>query len=43
MKGEDVWLAEGRMDLGLTPDDFKTHFITSESRRSEPPKVAAAS
>ena len=43
MKGEDVWLAEGRMDLGLTADDFKTHFITSDRNVSEPPKVAAAS
>jgi len=44
MKGEDVWLAEGRMDLGYTPESFKTHFLTAEKRaETEPPKVAAAS
>jgi hypothetical protein len=29
------WLAEGRMDLGLTSDSFKTQFITA--RREEAP------
>jgi hypothetical protein len=44
MKGEDVWLAEGRMDLGFTPESFKTHFLTAgKSAESAPPKVAAAS
>jgi len=45
MKGEDTWLAEGRMDLGYTPESFKTHFLTAEKRatEAEAPKVAAAS
>ena len=44
MKGEDTWLAKGRMDLGFTPDSFKTHFLTADRRGEEaPPKVAAAS
>jgi alkylation response protein AidB-like acyl-CoA dehydrogenase len=44
MKGEDAWLAKGRMDLGFTPDSFKTHFLTADRRAEETPaKVAAAS
>lgn len=41
MKGDDAWLLAGRMDLGFSDEDFKTHFLTG----SEPPpsKVAAAS
>jgi alkylation response protein AidB-like acyl-CoA dehydrogenase len=43
MKGEDVWLAAGRMDLGFTAESFKPHFLTADRRESELPKVAAAS
>ncbi len=43
MKGDDVWLAAGRMDPGFTAESFKTHFLTADRRESEQPKVAAAS
>lgn len=44
MKGEDVWLAEGRMDLGFTPESFKPHALTAgKPTEIEAPKVAAAS
>jgi alkylation response protein AidB-like acyl-CoA dehydrogenase len=43
MKGEDAWLAAGRMDLGFTPESFKTHFLTADRREETPQKVAAAS
>ena len=43
MKGEDAWLEVGRMDLGLTADSFKTHFLTARGAEAPPPKVAAAS
>jgi len=41
MKGDDAWLAVGRMDLGFTTEDFKPHFLTASE--SAPSKVAAAS
>jgi hypothetical protein len=43
MKGEDTWLEVGRMDLGFTPDSFKTHFLTAARPEGEAPKIAAAS
>jgi hypothetical protein len=44
MKGEDTWLAEGRMDLGFNAASFQTHFLTAGDRgEAEAPKVAAAS
>jgi hypothetical protein len=43
MKGEDTWLAAGRMDLGFTAESFKPHFLTTDRSQNEPPKVAAAS
>ena len=35
MKGEHAWLEEGRLDMGLVPDDFKTRSIT-QPRATEP-------
>jgi alkylation response protein AidB-like acyl-CoA dehydrogenase len=44
MKGEDTWLAQGRMDLGFTPESFKTNFLTAQQREGDAPrKIAAAS
>jgi alkylation response protein AidB-like acyl-CoA dehydrogenase len=44
MKGEDTWLAVGRMDLGFSADAFKTQPITGARSVDAPPtKVAAAS
>jgi len=44
MKGEDTWLAAGKMDLGFTAESFKTHFLTGARGAEAPPaKVAAAS
>ncbi len=34
MKGELSWIGAGRMDLGFTPDSFKTRFVT-EQRAAE--------
>ena len=31
------------MDLGFTPESFKTHFLTADRRQGEAPKIAAAS
>ena len=44
MKGEDTWLAVGRMDLGFTADSFKPHALTDARGVEETPtKVAVAS
>jgi alkylation response protein AidB-like acyl-CoA dehydrogenase len=39
MGGEFAWLEEGRLDVGLTADSFKTRFLTQDSERQ--PRVAA--
>jgi hypothetical protein len=38
MDGEFSWLEEGRLDVGLTPESFKTRFLTQETE--EPRKAA---
>jgi hypothetical protein len=38
MDGEFSWLEEGRLDVGLTPESFKTRFLTQET---EQPRKAA--
>ncbi len=40
MGGEFTWLEEGRLDVGLTADSFKTRFFTQDSERE--PRVAAS-
>ena len=42
MKGEHAWLEEGRLDMELTPDDFKTRSIT-QPRVAEPELKRTAS
>jgi hypothetical protein len=39
LKGEHAWLEKGTLDLGLTPEDFKTKFVTAE-RGAEKPAAA---
>jgi len=39
MGGEFTWIEEGRLDVGLTADSFKTRFLTQDSERQ--PRVAA--
>jgi hypothetical protein len=39
MAGEYAWLEEGRLDVGLTAESFKTQFVTQLQTRE--PKVAA--
>jgi alkylation response protein AidB-like acyl-CoA dehydrogenase len=41
MKGSDAWLLDGRLAMGLKPDDYKTRFISEAPTAA--PKVAAAS
>jgi len=41
MKGSDEWLLDGRLPMGLQPDDYKTRFLSTTD--TDPPKVAAAS
>ncbi|MGH7893483.1 MAG: acyl-CoA dehydrogenase family protein [Candidatus Binatia bacterium] len=43
MKGEHVWLEEGRLDLGFGPDDFKTRSVTQASAPGPELKRAAPS
>jgi hypothetical protein len=45
MAGRHDWLRQGRMDLGFTPESFKTRFITAPSGNgtADNAKVAAAS
>jgi hypothetical protein len=44
MKGEDTWLAVGRMDLGYTADSFKPQPLTdARGTTAAPAKVAVAS
>ena len=38
MDGEFSWLEEGRLDVGLSPESFKTRFLTQETE--EPRKAA---
>jgi alkylation response protein AidB-like acyl-CoA dehydrogenase len=38
MKGQNTWLEKGAMDIGLSPDAFKTRWIT---REHDQPEVAA--
>jgi len=40
MGGEFSWLEEGRLDVGLTPESFKTRYLTQDTERE--PKVAAS-
>jgi alkylation response protein AidB-like acyl-CoA dehydrogenase len=35
MSGEFAWLEEGRLDVGLTAEAFKTRFLTQTSERDE--------
>jgi hypothetical protein len=39
MAGDNVWLAEGRLDTGLSAEDFRPRFIT---KPNEPETGAAA-
>jgi hypothetical protein len=43
MKGDQDWLRQGRLDLGLSPDDYKTRSVAArnEARDSKSPVAAA--
>jgi alkylation response protein AidB-like acyl-CoA dehydrogenase len=41
MKGEHAWLEEGTMDLGFTPESFKTRSFTDLAQQLAEPKRAA--
>ena len=43
MKGEQVWLEEGRLDLGFGPDSFKTRAFTQTDAPEPDLKRAAPS
>ena len=45
MKGQHLWLQEGRMDLGFTAESFKTRAFTDRggTAASSKPEIAAAS
>ncbi len=44
MKGDHAWLEEGCMPLGLTPESFKTRFLTAapQDPSKQAPRIAAA-
>ncbi len=39
MKGEHTWLAEGRLDMGFSPEDFQAKFLT---KKPTAPEAAAS-
>jgi hypothetical protein len=38
LRGRHAWLSEGRLDLGLGPEAFRTHFLTTDRRAEEEPE-----
>ncbi len=43
MQGEQVWLEAGAMDIGLTPEAFKTRSLLAQRRESSERAAADAS